>query len=62
MISDATYAMAVDTLGVEQLIELLTTIGFYTTASIIINAFQIPAPDAHVTVKKTENSSPGVVG
>jgi 4-carboxymuconolactone decarboxylase len=43
-IGDASYRRAVDALGEELLIELITTIGFYTVAAMMINAFAAPVP------------------
>jgi 4-carboxymuconolactone decarboxylase len=43
-LGDATYRRAVDGLGLEGLIELITTVGFYTTAAMMINAFAAPVP------------------
>ena len=43
-IPDELYASAVATLGSESLIELVTTVGFYSTASLVANAFDIAAP------------------
>jgi 4-carboxymuconolactone decarboxylase len=40
-LSDESYALAEKTLGRNRLIELVTTIGFYMTASIMVNTFEI---------------------
>ncbi|MEM7404388.1 MAG: carboxymuconolactone decarboxylase family protein [Pseudomonadota bacterium] len=44
-LDDATYANARDKLGEAELIELVITIGYYTTVSMTLNAFQIPLRD-----------------
>jgi 4-carboxymuconolactone decarboxylase len=44
-LKDKTYERAVALLGVDLLIELVTTIGFYTTAAMMINVFDVPVPD-----------------
>lgn len=41
---DATYERCVALLGIEQTIELITAIGFYTTVAIVLNAFEAPVP------------------
>jgi 4-carboxymuconolactone decarboxylase len=43
-ISQASYDRAVAALGLDLFIELITTIGFYTTAAMMINAFDAPVP------------------
>jgi 4-carboxymuconolactone decarboxylase len=43
-ISQASYDRAVAALGLDMFIELMTTIGFYTTAAMMINAFDAPVP------------------
>jgi 4-carboxymuconolactone decarboxylase len=43
-ISQAGYDRAVAALGLDLFIELITTIGFYTTAAMMINAFDAPVP------------------
>ncbi len=43
-LSDATYARAAAQFGVDVLIEAITAIGFYTTAAMMINAFDAPVP------------------
>ena len=43
-IGDASYRRAVDVLGEELLIELITAVGFYTVAAMMINAFAAPVP------------------
>ena len=43
-ISQASYDRAVAALGLDMLIELITTVGFYTTAAMMINAFDAPVP------------------
>lgn len=39
---DETYERAVAALGLDRLIELVTAIGFYMTASAMVNAFDVP--------------------
>ncbi|NKC16703.1 MAG: carboxymuconolactone decarboxylase family protein [Gammaproteobacteria bacterium] len=41
-LSDATYQSATSILGETQLIELVITIGYYTTVSMTLNAFAVP--------------------
>jgi 4-carboxymuconolactone decarboxylase len=43
-ISPASYDCAVTALGLEMFIELITVVGFYTTAAMMINAFDAPVP------------------
>jgi 4-carboxymuconolactone decarboxylase len=43
-LSDATYKRAVNALGLDLLIELITSIGFYTMVAMMTNAFEIPVP------------------
>lgn len=43
-LSDATYAEAVRMLGEQGLIDLLATIGYFTTVSMIMNVAHTPAP------------------
>ena len=43
-LGDATYRRAADALGVDLLIELVTDVGFYTVAAMMINAFAAPVP------------------
>ena len=40
-----TYAAAVETLGQEAVIELTVLSGYYTTISMILNAFEVPLPE-----------------
>ena len=44
-IGPANYKRAVAALGLEPFIELITAIGFYTTAAMMINAFDVPVPE-----------------
>jgi 4-carboxymuconolactone decarboxylase len=46
-----TYERAVAMMGVDLLIELVTTIGFYTTAAMMINVFDAPVPDGSTPLK-----------
>ncbi|HXS42239.1 MAG TPA: hypothetical protein VN766_18750 [Stellaceae bacterium] len=41
-LTDETYERALAALGVERLIELVTTVGFYMTTSAMVNAFDMP--------------------
>src|SRR5579862_4899720 len=41
-ITDETYERALAALGLQNLIELVSTIGFYMTASALVNAFDVP--------------------
>jgi len=43
-IAQASYDRAVAALGLDLFIELITTVGFYTTAAMMINAFDAPVP------------------
>jgi 4-carboxymuconolactone decarboxylase len=43
-LSQPTYDRAVDALGLDLMIELITGAGFYTTAAMMINAFNAPVP------------------
>jgi 4-carboxymuconolactone decarboxylase len=47
-LSDATYKRAVNALGLDLLIELITSIGFYTLVAMMTNAFEIPVPGGAV--------------
>ena len=42
----AAYAAAVETLGLPQLFELLTLVGYYDTLALQLRVFRVPAPDA----------------
>jgi len=44
-IGPVNYKRAVAVLGLEPFIELITAIGFYTTAAMMINAFDVPVPE-----------------
>jgi 4-carboxymuconolactone decarboxylase len=44
-ISRKTYDNAIALLGTDLVIELITTVGFYTTAAMMINAFDAQVPD-----------------
>ncbi len=44
-LTDATYKNNFDLFGADALIELVTTCGFYTTASLIANTFAVAVPD-----------------
>lgn len=43
-VSDNTYQQAVATLGLKTVIELVGILGYYTLASMTINAFEVPLP------------------
>ena len=43
-VSDATYAAALDALGLDLLIELVTSAGFYTLVAMMLQAFDAPVP------------------
>ena len=43
-IDDATYRTAVDLLGENGVIELVTIIGYYCLVSVVLNAFEVPLP------------------
>jgi 4-carboxymuconolactone decarboxylase len=43
-VAQATYDLAISTFGLEVVIELITVIGFYTTAAMMINTFDAPVP------------------
>ena len=43
-VSDRTYARAVAALGLPTVVELVTTIGYYSMVSIVLNAFQVGLP------------------
>lgn len=45
-LSDATYNKALDLLGMNLLVELITNAGRYTQAAMVINAFEITKPGA----------------
>lgn len=44
VLAAATYQLALRALGEELLIELITTMGFYTMVAIMLNAFDAPVP------------------
>jgi len=44
-VGEHTFARATAALGTEVLIELVTVIGFYTIAAMVINVFDAPVPD-----------------
>lgn len=43
-LSTASYARALEHLGLEKLVELVSVAGFYTTAAMMINVFEVPVP------------------
>jgi len=44
-LSDATYRRAVDALGEQTVLDLVTIIGFYTMVAVVLVAFQVDIPD-----------------
>jgi 4-carboxymuconolactone decarboxylase len=44
-LSDATYARAVETLGEQTLLDLVTIIGFYTMVAVVLVSFDVDIPD-----------------
>jgi len=44
-LSDATYARALEALGLNLLIEFITAAGFYSMVAMMLNAFDVPTPD-----------------
>lgn len=44
-LSDATYARAVEMLGEQTVLDLVTIIGFYTMLAIVLAAFRVDIPD-----------------
>jgi 4-carboxymuconolactone decarboxylase len=43
-VTDATYAAAVETFGLDLVIELVTAAGFYTLVAMMLKAFDAPVP------------------
>jgi 4-carboxymuconolactone decarboxylase len=43
-LSQATYDRAIELLGLERVIELITAIGFYTMVAVVLNGFDAPVP------------------
>jgi 4-carboxymuconolactone decarboxylase len=43
-LSDATYARALATFGVDLVLEIVTAVGFYTLVSMTLKTFDAPAP------------------
>ena len=43
-VSDATYKRALDTFGMQTLVDLIAIIGYYCMVSITLNAFEAPLP------------------
>lgn len=46
-ISDGTYASAVETLGEQTLLDLITIIGFYTMVAMVLVSFEVEIPGDH---------------
>jgi len=44
-VSDATYAEAVEVLGLPALVDLIAIVGYYGMVSLTLNSFKIPTPD-----------------
>jgi 4-carboxymuconolactone decarboxylase len=44
-LSDASYKRALDALGLDLLVELITAAGFYTLVAMMLNAFSVDTPD-----------------
>ena len=44
-LSDANYRRAVDHFGTEAMVELAALIGFYHTVSVVLNVFEVEAPE-----------------
>ena len=45
-ISEESYDTAVEILGLDNLIELITGVGFYTTIAMVLNTFDVPVPES----------------
>ena len=43
-VSDATYKRALDTFGMQTLVDLIAIVGYYCMVSITLNAFEAPLP------------------
>ena len=48
LVSPTTYSAAVETFGVEAVVELVGILGYYTLISMTINAFEVPVPPGAV--------------
>lgn len=48
-VSDATYARAVERLGLRAVVEVVATIGYYSLVSLTLNAFEIPLPEGEAS-------------
>jgi 4-carboxymuconolactone decarboxylase len=48
-VSDATYAEAVEVLGLPALVDLIALVGYYGIVSLTLNSFEIPTPDGSST-------------
>ena len=44
-LSDANYQRAIDHFGKEAMVELAALVGFYHTVSVVLNVFQVEAPE-----------------
>ena len=44
-LDDATYARAVELLGEQTVLDLVTIIGFYTMVAVVLVAFRVDIPD-----------------
>lgn len=56
-VSPATYERALEVFGLDLVIEMVTVIGFYTTAAMMINAFDAPVPGAARPLTALESSA-----
>ena len=43
-VSEQTYARALDVLGLQGVVELVGTLGYYSLVSLTLNAFEVPVP------------------
>ena len=44
-VSDATYQRGIAALGLQQVVEMVATIGYYSMVSLTLNAFEVPLPE-----------------
>ena len=49
--SDETYQAALDRLGEEQLVDLVSLMGYYSLLAMVMTTFEIPAPGGEVPLK-----------
>jgi 4-carboxymuconolactone decarboxylase len=50
-VSDATYQTALDRLGEEQLVDLVSLLGYYSLLAILMATFEIPVPGGEMPLK-----------